>query len=262
MQQRWKLTIEYDGTAYAGWQRQEAGIPSVQAAIEDALKGFCQRDITVFAAGRTDAGVHARGQVAHFDLDYGDRALGSYELAKAVNAHLRGEKIAVTAALPVDPEFHARFSAVNKMYMYRILCRNAPPVLDAGLVWHVRRMFDADAMHEAAQVLCGRHDFSTFRDSQCQAKGPEKTLDRLDVAASPYDDQGGIEIRIHAEARSFLHHQVRNMVGALALVGEGKWTAADLRAALAARDRTKGGITAPASGLYLMRVDYPLAQGG
>jgi tRNA pseudouridine38-40 synthase len=256
MQQRWKITIEYDGSAYAGWQRQDNGIATVQSAIESAIKSFCQRDIVIFAAGRTDAGVHARGQVAHFDLDYGDRPLSPYELAKAINAHLRGEKIAVMEAVPVDAEFHARFSAVNKMYLYRILCRTAPPVLDAGHVWHMRRILDADAMHEAAQVLCGRHDFSTFRDSQCQAKGPEKTLDRLDVAARPYDDRGGIEIRIHAEARSFLHHQVRNMVGALALVGEGKWTADDLRAALAARDRTKGGITAPSAGLYLMRVDY------
>jgi tRNA pseudouridine38-40 synthase len=261
MQQRWKITIEYDGTPYAGWQRQDGGIPTVQGTVESAIKAFCRQDIIIFAAGRTDAGVHARGQVAHFDLDYGDRYLGGYELAKAINAHLRGQRVAVIDATPVDAAFHARFSAVNKMYLYRILCRNAPPVLDAGQVWQVRRLFNADAMHEAAQILVGRHDFSTFRDSQCQAKGPEKNLDRLDVTAHPYGDHGAVEIRIHAEARSFLHHQVRNMVGALALVGEGKWTAADLRAALDARDRTKGGITAPASGLYLMRVDYPSGQG-
>ena len=257
MQQRWKITIEYNGTPYAGWQRQDGDIATVQTTIETAIKAFCQQDIIIAAAGRTDAGVHARGQVAHFDLDYGDRPLGGYELAKAINAHLRGQPIVITAAEAVNADFHARFSAMNKMYLYRILCRTAVPVLDAGLVWHTRRPFDAVAMHDAAQILVGRHDFSTFRDSQCQAKGPEKTLDRLDVAAFPYDDQGGIEIRIHAEARSFLHHQVRNMVGSLAMVGDGRWSAGDLKAALDARDRTVGGITAPASGLYLMRVDYP-----
>jgi tRNA pseudouridine38-40 synthase len=257
MQQRWKLTIEYNGGPYAGWQRQEAGIRSVQGAIESAIRGFCQQDITVFVAGRTDAGVHARGQVAHFDLDYGERALSGHDLCMALNAHLRGEDVGVLAAEPAGSDFHARFSAVNKLYRYRILCRTAPPVLERGRVWMVRRGLDAAAMHAAAQRLLGTHDFSTFRDAQCQAKGPVKTLDRLDVTAHAYDGAGGVEIRVETEARSFLHHQVRNMVGTLALVGEGKWTADDVSRALDARDRTKGGITAPADGLYLMRVDYP-----
>jgi tRNA pseudouridine38-40 synthase len=257
MQQRWKITLEYDGTPYAGWQRQDGGIRSVQSTVEGAIKAFCQQDIPIHVAGRTDAGVHARGQVAHFDLDYGDRSLTPRELAKAINAHLRDESVAVTQAAVVDPDFHARFSAVNKMYMYRILCRTAKPVLESGRLWYLRRDLDAPAMHAAAQGLLGRHDFSTFRDSQCQAKGPVKTLDRLDVTAHAYDEQGGVEVRVTVEGRSFLHHQVRTMVGTLALIGEGKWTADDLMDALAARDRTRAGINAPAEGLYLMRVDYP-----
>lgn len=260
MQQRWKLTIEYCGAPYAGWQRQEPPIRSVQAAVEAAIKGFCQQDITVYVAGRTDAGVHAAGQVAHFDLDYGDRPLNGRDLAMALNAHLRGEDVAVLDAVPVHDDFHARFSATNKVYRYRILCRTAPAVLERGRLWVLRRMLDACAMHEAAQRLLGTHDFTTFRDAQCQAKGPVKSLDRLDVTQHAYDAHGGVEIRIEAEARSFLHHQVRNMVGTLALVGEGKWTADDVTRALQARDRKKGGITAPAEGLYLMRVDYPPAH--
>lgn len=257
--QRWKLVVEYCGRSYSGWQRQAEGVPSVQRAIEDALRGFCQRDITIHVAGRTDAGVHARGQVAHFDLDYGERTIEGYDIVMALNAHLRmaGHQVSILSAHPVDGEFHARFSAINKLYCYRIINRNAHPALDDGLGWHIRRSLDVSAMRKAAGYLIGKHDFTTFRDSECQAKSPEKTIDRLDFDAIPYDGEGGMEIRFLAEARSFLHHQVRNMIGTLVLVGEGKWTAEDVRDALAARDRTKGGPTAPPDGLYLMRVDYP-----
>ncbi len=258
---RWKLTIEYKGTDYCGWQRQEDGVPSVQQAVEDAIYGFCQQRLTIHAAGRTDAGVHARGQVAHFDLEYanqngGERDLTGYDLAKALNAHLRPQPVSIIGAQAAGEEFHARYSAVNKLYLYRIISRPGALALDDGLAWHSRKPLDAAAMHDAAQVLLGHHDFSTFRDSHCQAKSPEKTLDRLDVTAKNYDGSGGVEITVQAEARSFLHHQVRNMVGSLALVGEGKWSKQDLKAALEARDRTRGGQTAPAGGLYLMRVDY------
>ena len=177
---RWKITIEYDGTAFAGWQRQE-NVPSVQQSIEEAITGFCQQDITIYAAGRTDAGVHAYGQVAHFDLDYGDRELSGYDLAKAINAHLRPHKVSILHAEPVAEDFHARFAAKNKLYIYRISNRPAPPSIHHGLVWHVKRPLDVDAMHEAAQVLVGYHDFSTFRDSQCQAKSPMRTLDRIEI---------------------------------------------------------------------------------
>lgn len=246
---RWKLTIEYKGEAYSGWQYQDH-VPSVQAKIEEAIKNFCQQDIRIYVAGRTDAGVHARGQVAHFDLDYGMRKLTGYDLAKAINAHLRREDIAILNAEPVAEDFHARFSAQNKLYIYKIINRQSPPALERGLAWHVGRPLDAEAMHTAAQVLLGHHDFTTFRASECQAKSPMKTLDRLDVVRT--DDLISFEV----EGRSFLHHQVRNMVGTLSLVGEGKWGAADVKAALEAKDRTKGGITAPPEGLYLVRIDY------
>ncbi len=254
--QRWKITVEYDGRPYAGWQRQESGIPSVQFAIEEAIKKFCQQQITIHVAGRTDAGVHARGQVAHFDLDYGDRVITPYDLAKAINAHLRPQPVAVVKAEPVAPEFHARFSAINKLYTYRIVSRSAPATIDEGYVWQTWRKFDVDLMRQGAQHLLGQHDFTTFRDSECQAKSPVKTLDRLDIESLDYDSYGGSEVRFQVEGRSFLHHQVRNMVGTLALVGEGKWNPADIRTALAQCDRTKGGPTAPSDGLYLMRVDY------
>lgn len=253
---RWKITIEYVGTNYSGWQRQEPGTPSVQAAIEDAIKKFCQQDITIHAAGRTDAGVHARGQVAHFDLDYGVRELGGPDLAKAINAHLRPQPVSIVKAELAAADFHARFAALNKLYRYRILNRPAYPAFDQDTIWHIRRPLDVNAMTGAAQYLLGHHDFTTFRDSECQAKTPERTLDRLEIFERPYDESAGREIIIEAEARSFLHHMVRNIVGTLSLVGEGKWQPTDVQTALEARDRTKGGPTAPASGLTLVRVDY------
>lgn len=256
MTRRWKLTIEYRGTAYSGWQRQESGIPSIQQAIEDAIFAFCQKRLTLHVAGRTDAGVHAQGQVAHFDLDYGDRALSGYDIIQALNAHLRPQPISIVNAEQADPEFHARFSAVNKLYRYRILNRQGPAAMEEGLVWHWRRDLDVDAMREAARHLLGQHDFTTFRDSECQAKTPIKTLDRLDIDIVPYDHHGGRDLHVMAEARSFLHHQVRNMVGTLLQVGDGRWTPDDVKAALGARDRTRGGPTAPPDGLSLVRVDY------
>jgi tRNA pseudouridine38-40 synthase len=246
---RWKLTIEYNGQPYAGWQYQD-GVSTVQSEIEKAIKGFCQQDIRLHVAGRTDAGVHARGQVAHIDLDYGDRPLSGHELARAINAHLRGKGIMILSAEEIGEDFHARFSARNKFYLYKIINRPMPLALENGLAWHVFKPLDDQAMHEAAQHLLGHHDFTTFRASECQAKSPMKTLDRLDVI------RDGEEIRFEVEGRSFLYHQVRNMVGTLALVGEGKWKAADVKAALEAKDRTKGGMTAPPDGLYLMRIDY------
>lgn len=253
---RWKITIEYDGRAFAGWQRQE-NAPSVQQVIEQAIHDFCGQAIRVHAAGRTDAGVHAHGQVAHFDLDYGARPLTPYNFAKGLNALMRPHPVAILHAEQAHPDFHARFDALNKLYIYRIVNRAAPPVLEAGRVTHVRPALDVAAMDGAAKLLLGHHDFTTFRDSDCQAKSPMRTLDRLDVRARPYDAHGGQEIMVEAEARSFLHHQVRNMVGTLILVGQGKWRADDVAAALAARDRTRGGPTAPPDGLYLARIDYP-----
>lgn len=246
---RWKLIIEYHGGPYAGWQAQD-GQPTVQGAIEEAIKKFCQKDIRIHAAGRTDTGVHARGQVAHFDLDYGTRKLTGFDLAKAINAHLKPQPVVILSAEEADPEFHARFMAKNKLYRYRIVNRTAPLGVDQGHAWHIWKNLDDRAMHDAAQVLIGQHDFTTFRDSECQAKTPMRTLDRLDITRQ------GDDVFMEAEARSFLHHQVRNMIGTLALVGEGKWTKADLKKAFEARDRTKGGITAPPDGLTLVRIDY------
>ncbi len=243
---RYKLVIEYDGGDFVGWQRQDNG-PSIQAALEDAVAAFCGERAVVTGAGRTDAGVHALGQVAHLDLA---KAPAPDTLRDAVNAHLRPAPVAVLAAELADPDFHARFSATGRCYLYRIVNRRAPLALARGRAWFVPVPLDAAAMHEAAQVLVGRHDFTSFRAAECQAKSPVKTLDRLMV------ERSGEEVEIRAGARSFLHRQVRNMVGSLKLVGEGKWRRADLAAALAACDRRAAGPAAPAEGLYLAGVDY------
>jgi len=246
---RYRLTLEYDGAPFAGWQRQENG-PSVQAALEEAIYKLAQERVTVTGAGRTDAGVHARGQVAHFDLV---KEFSGDTVRDALNAHLRPAPVAVLEASVASADFHARFSAIARHYEYRMLCRRAPPALDRGHVWHVGRSLDVDAMARAARVLLGTHDFTTFRAVECQAKSPVKSLDRLDVMNQ------GEEIAFYASARSFLHHQVRSMVGSLKLVGEGKWTDANMARALAARDRAQCGPVAPPDGLTLLKVDYPAA---
>lgn len=252
---RWKLTIEYVGTDYLGWQRQNDG-PSIQQSVEEAIKGFSGQDVILHAAGRTDAGVHARGQVAHVDFDDFTKPMEGFEVAKAINAYLRLQPISVLKAEPVDEEFHARYHATNKLYTYRVINRQGQLTMDKSLAWHIKRPLDVDAMAEAGKVLIGHHDFTTFRDSQCQANSPMRTLDRLEFETLDYDGIGGREIRMHVEAKSFLHHQVRNIIGTLQLVGERKWTADDIAKALEARDRTKGGPTAPSDGLYLVRIDY------
>ncbi len=243
---RYKLTLEYDGRGFVGWQRQDNG-PSVQAALEAAVEGFCGEAVVAQAAGRTDSGVHALGQVAHLDLDQETTA---ETLRDALNFHLKPAAIAVLEAEAVADDFHARFSATERAYRYRIVNRRAPLTLDRGRAWFVPAALDAAAMDDAAQALVGNHDFTSFRASECQAKSPVKTLDALEVA------RDGDEIRVAARARSFPHHQVRNRVGSLRLVGEGKWTRTDLEQALAARDRSAAGPTAPADGLYLVAVRY------
>ena len=243
---RYKLTIEYDGTGLVGWQRQANGL-SVQEALETAVERFCGERLTVFGAGRTDAGVHALAQVAHVDLA---READPDVIRSAINHHLRPHAISVIEAMPAPPGFDARLSARSRRYLYRILNRRAPPALERGRVWHVAPPLDPAAMQEAARHLVGHHDFSTFRDSLCQAKSPVKTLDVLDVTTD------GEEIHIAARARSFLHHQVRNMAGTLKLVGLGQWSPEDVATALAARDRRAGGPTAPAEGLALVAVEY------
>lgn len=244
---RWKLTIEYDGTGFVGWQRQDNGL-SIQGALEEAVFGFCGDKINVLGAGRTDAGVHASGQVAHIDLA---RETNARTLRDALNSHLKPAPIAVLSAEPAAADFHARFSAISRHYLYRIVNRRAPLALDRDRAWFVPVPLDAEAMDRAAQILVGHHDFSSFRAADCQADSPVKTLDLLRVA------RYGAELRIEAQARSFLHRQVRNMVGSLKLIGAGKWQAADLQKALDARDRTAAGPAAPAAGLYLTSVGYP-----
>lgn len=244
--QRWKLTLEYDGGPFVGWQRQDEGA-SVQQCLEEAVTAFCGEDRRVQGAGRTDSGVHALMQVAHVDIE---KPAKPDTVRDAINHHLKPNPIAILSAEPVTDDFNARFSATGRGYLYRILNRRPPPALEAGRVWLVGRKLDAARMHDAAQILVGHHDFSSFRASECQADSPVKTLDRLNVS------RVGEEIHIVAEARSFLHHQVRNFVGSLELVGAGKWTRAHLRDALNAKDRRAGGPTAPAHGLYLTKVRY------
>lgn len=243
---RYKLLIEYDGRGFVGWQRQNNG-PSIQQSLEQAIERFTGEHVAVIGAGRTDAGVHAFGQVAHFDLAV-ERSAG--EVLGAVNYHLTPAAIAVLAVEVAEEDFHARLSAVGRRYRYRIVNRYAPLSLEAGRAWRISSALNAEAMDAAAQVLVGRHDFTSFRAKRCQAKSPLKTLDALSVTRTRDN------IEIMAGARSFLHHQVRNMVGSLVLVGEGKWTRDDLAAALEARDRTAAGPCAPAEGLYLVAVRY------
>lgn len=243
---RFKLTLEYDGKPYAGWQRLPDS-PTVQGALESAVEKLIGERSEVVGAGRTDSGVHATGQVAHVDIN---KPFDGFRLAEALNAHLRPHPIAVLLAEEVTPDFHARFDAVKRAYTYEIINRRAPLALDSGRAWRISRPLDVAAMNASAQVLVGKHDFTTFRDANCQAKSPVKTLDIARVES--FEEQ----VILHFESRSFLHRQVRSMVGTLAEVGLGKMSAADVAEALAAADRTRCGPVAPSDGLYLVRVDY------
>ena len=247
MKRRILITIEYDGGPFVGWQRQDNGL-SVQGAIEGAAATFVNSPVAVSGAGRTDAGVHATGQAAHLDVPV---RFSANRVQEALNAHLADLPITICTAQDVAANFHARFDAIGRRYLYRILPQRQRPALDRGRVWHHKLPLDAERMADAAQYLLGRHDFTSFRATQCQADSPVRTLDRLDVRTA------GAEIHIHAEARSFLHHQVRNITGSLALVGIGKWQPDDIPKILAAADRRMAGPTAPAEGLYLVGVDYP-----
>ena len=244
---RWKLTIEYDGGPFMGWQRQDHG-PSVQQTLEEALERMTGEQAVLTAAGRTDAGVHALAMPAHVDVM---KSLTPHRLREGLNALVRPHPVSVLEVQEVADDWHARFSCVGRRYRYRILNRRAPPALDAGKVWHVAVPLNVGAMAEGAAHLIGRHDFTTFRSVHCQSDSPVKTLDRLDVTRE------GEEIQIEAGARSFLHHQVRSMIGCLSLVGRGQWRPEDMRTALEARDRAALGLNAPPHGLYFVEAIYP-----
>ncbi|QPQ55635.1 tRNA pseudouridine(38-40) synthase TruA [Allosphingosinicella flava] len=244
---RFRLTVEFDGRPFMGWQRQAHG-PSVQQAIEEAVFAITGEESVLHAAGRTDAGVHARAMTAHADIE---RPITPFRLSEALNARLRPLPIAILKAQEAPDDWHARFSCVGRRYIYRIVNRRAPLALEAGRAWQVKVPLDAAAMHDAAQLLVGKHDFTTFRSAHCQSDSPLKTLDRLDVRRL------GDTIEIEAAARSFLHHQVRSMVGCLELVGRGSWSAEDLGSALKARDRAALGFNAPPDGLYFVEAIYP-----
>lgn len=243
---RYKLTIEYDGAPFRGWQWQDDQ-PSVQGALEAAVENINGEFSAVYGSGRTDSGVHALGQVAHVDFA---KDLGADKVRDALNFHLKDHPVTVLEAQQSDAEFHARFDARERRYLYRVIDRRPKLALDRGRVWRVPQKLDADAMHNAAQIWVGQHDFTTFRDTQCQAKSPVKTIDEITVL------RAGAEIHVHLRARSFLHKQVRSFVGTLVEVGRGQWTARDVRAALAAKTRTACGPVAPPDGLYLMSVHY------
>jgi tRNA pseudouridine38-40 synthase len=244
---RWRLTIEYDGGPFMGWQRQDNG-PSVQQQVEKAIFRMTSELATVHAAGRTDSGVHALAMSAHVDIA---RTVTAHRLRDGLNALVRPDPISILEASEVADDWHARFSCTGRRYLYRILNRRAPPAIERGRVWHVATPLDVEAMAEGAALLVGRHDFTTFRSVQCQSKSPVKTLDRLEVG------RDGDKVRIEAAARSFLHHQVRSMVGCLALVGRGQWQPADIQAALEARDRAALGLNAPPDGLHFVEATYP-----
>jgi tRNA pseudouridine38-40 synthase len=244
---RWRLTIEYDGSPFMGWQRQDHG-PSVQQTLEEALHRMTGELATIHAAGRTDAGVHALAMSAHADIE---KTVTGDRLRDGLNALVRPSPVSVLSAVSTVDDWHARFSCIGRRYLYRILNRRPPPALDRGRAWHIAVPLDEEAMREGAALLVGRHDFTTFRSAHCQADSPIKTLDRLEVR------RDGDEIRIEAAARSFLHHQVRSMVGCLALVGRGQWKPADIAAALDARDRSALGFNAPPEGLYFVEARYP-----
>ena len=248
---RYALTIEFDGTPFYGLQRQKDG-PSVQQSIEEAIGKVVGEPVVLHSAGRTDTGVHAIAMRSHVDIA---KEMDPFRLSEAINAHLRPDPVAITHCEAVSEDWHARFSCTGRSYVYRILNRRAPLTLMKDRVWQVVPDLDAQAMHRAAQALVGRHDFTTFRSVQCQAKDPVKTLDRLDVEAC--DTEFGREILIHAAARSFLHHQVRSMVGCLKLVGQGTWEEARMAQALAACDRSQLGLNAPPQGLYFVAATYP-----